>query len=61
MRIVAKNDAGEEIKIGDTLTDFRGDKEVYAGCDQRGRNRVYTKDGGEYFAQVFDLHLEAVE
>ncbi len=65
MTIIAKHkDTGKIINKGDLILDFRGDIHEFVGCNQQGRNRVYTKRDAtehEYFPSVFDLVLETVE
>lgn len=50
---------GKEIKQGDTITDFRGDKHVFKMAT-RARNdyksgKVCTADNHEYYDRVFNI------
>lgn len=51
---VLLHEDGTPVKIGDTVTSFRGDKDVVTGWPHTGGNRVWT-EGGEYFPSVFNL------
>ena len=66
-RLVDKN--GKEIKVGDEVVDFRGDKAVVTGwlkpkhAGSTGRVSV-KEDGGftmDYFPSVYDLHWEGLD
>lgn len=55
-------------KVGDEITDFRGDKDRIAGWPNDGgpkhlggRNRIWTESGGEYFPSVFNLEWKEVQ
>lgn len=66
-RLVDKN--GKEIKVGDEVVDFRGDKAVVTGWIKPkhpgSTGRVSVKeDGGftmDYFPSVYDLHWEGLD
>jgi len=52
------NEHGEEVIVGDTITDFRGGKATLTGgqppLHQASTGRVYVKTS-EYFPDVYDL------
>lgn len=55
---------GHEIKVGDEVADFRGDKLIVTGWregrDSSSTGRVFVKEDGhdrEYFPGVIDAHI----
>jgi hypothetical protein len=58
------NGIGRSMSKGDTVTDFRGEdatlKDLIRGPEYNGTAKVST-DRGDYYAQVFDLHVFPVD
>jgi hypothetical protein len=56
--VLVREVTNEEVKIGDTITSFRGDKNVLKGGTpprySTGAGRVFV-EGAEYFPSVFNL------
>ena len=56
--------SGREVKPGDLVTDFRGDRQVFQrvsrGTEYNGTAKVVC-DGTERYAQVFDLTVTTLE
>ena len=55
------NDA--EIRVGDTITDFRGERTTFRGItrvpgDGTATNGKILTDDGEYYPSVFDLTVK---
>lgn len=52
---------GDEIKVGDIVTTFRGESVTVTGWPKDGRNKVWVKnadgDTREYFPSVIDAVL----
>jgi triacylglycerol esterase/lipase EstA (alpha/beta hydrolase family) len=62
--------AGNEVKTGSTLTDFRGDKAIFMqvtrGVEHNGTAKVLVHahgalTGREYYARVFGLRVVTLE
>ncbi len=65
MKLLHKN--GEEVKVGDLVTDFRGDEAIIVHWEapehEGSTGRVYVRYAREvfdtlYYPSVFDLHWE---
>jgi hypothetical protein len=60
VRVLLHKD-GTPVKIGDTVTDFRGDTATVTGWKHDGQNKMFVKwnpedtYNGEYYPTVFSL------
>lgn len=59
-RYVTRDKDGREVKVGDTVTSFRGETMVFQGVTRppmAGKSAKVLADGREYYAEVFDLTI----
>lgn len=55
--VILTDSKGKEVKIGDILTDFRGDKEVFKYAEPPHKPNASGKVNG-YYAGVYDCKFE---
>lgn len=56
---------GNEVKVGDSLTDFRGDKAIVKSFEAPhkpgAKGRIYVEGGWGYYASVFRCEYVEIE